>query len=74
MKFDFKTVTQEEFNLFVKNYSPYLAYGECFLNDNPVVNYCDCSNAKKWPECLVCRIEKTNSRDSYLINKHYLND
>jgi hypothetical protein len=73
MKFDFKTVAEEEFNLFVKNYSPYLSYGECFLNDIPVINYVDCSNAKKWPECLVCRIELAPEK-AHLINKTYLND
>lgn len=63
MSNDFKTVTKEEFDLFVKSYGKPLVYDVSHISDPPMGNHNDFSDGKVWPESMVTRVFLYDPKD-----------
>lgn len=53
---NWKQVTREEFEAFVRDYGKPLTYDVCQIPEPPLLSYNDFSWGKVWPESMVAKI------------------
>ena len=53
---EFKKVTKEEFDEFVKNYPNDLDWDVCGISEPPLGSYNDFSDGKTWPDSMVTKV------------------
>lgn len=62
---DFKLVTKEEFDEFVKNYPNKLEWNVTGICEPPMGNHNDFTNGKVWPQSMVTKVCLTRGEAHY---------
>lgn len=71
---NFKKVTKEEFDEFIKNYPRQLEKDVSGICEPPLLTYNDFSNGQVWPESVVAKVNLYESFPIYgwESNKYYI--